>query len=245
MPKALKQALKNRRGTAAAEKGAAPMSADVERLLREANARVEKAEREREETIEQTSKRADTLERRVKQLETDAIALDHLRTGLALLGLAAGDGTGTGDVSEAQVRHIVAQALRELPPSGAPVYVPAPEVLRKKYQQQAVDRIMARVGELSVDEREALSFLLAHDIFLTITRVAVALSGNDNGGNRDRWGKALQGLVSAGCVVIGGAGRSGRKSDVRGWVAKELSAHNPSDAEIDDVHRAVLAAISA
>lgn len=228
--------------TAGKRKAVAAVDDEVERLLRQANERVARAEREREEAIAHASRKAGELQARIGQLEHDTIALDHLRTGLALLGIAGTNGGG-GGLSRADVEAIVRDAVARVP-QGGQVYVPAPEVLRKKYQQEAVDRVLAKVAALTPEERRALEYLLGQDgEYQSVTKVTQAMTGNTAGPNHKKWGGVLGHLVAVG-VAERNSNRTGTRAAARAWVARELSAHNPADAEVDDVHRAVLARLA-
>lgn len=123
--------------------------------------------------------------------------------------------------------------------AGTPTAAPGPDVLRKKYQRQAAERIVSRVQALSDDERSALTFLMGVESFVPINRVAKGISGNDAGSTRERWSKALGTLASAGLVAVGGSGRMGRKAAVREWVARELAPHSPTDSEVEETYNAV------
>jgi len=176
--------------------------------------------------------------------ENQMKALDQLRAGFAVLGLGgAGESSGNG-LSADQVQAMIRSELAALPRGGEPIYVPAPEVIRKDYQRRAVEHVIHKVAALGPDEREALRFMLGQDVFLTVYRIALGISGNDSGGMRDRWGKAVKALEGAGMIAIGGTGRQGRKPRIREWVASELAAHGPSDQEVDEVYQVVLGRIA-
>lgn len=174
--------------------------------------------------------------------QADLEAIGQVRAGFALLGI--GGSSENGGVSADQVQAIVRRELAALPAGGGPVYVPAPEAIRKGYQRQAVDRLMDSIDELGPDEREALRFMLGQPEPVTINRVAVGISGSDSGGVRERWSRALGRLVTMGAVKKYGSGHQQRQPAIREWVARELAAHRPGDDEIEETYQAVLGRIA-
>lgn len=187
--------------------------------------------------------RREAAEKALSVAQGKAAAVEHLRTGFTLLGLGGASDGGDGLTAE-QVQSIISSTVASLPRGGEPVYVPAPEAIRKGYQRKTVDRIMTRIDALEQDQREALVFMLGQDVFVSINRIAVAISGNDSGGTRQRWTKAVQGLLGLGVVVKGGSGRSENKPRIREWVSSELAPHSPSEQEVDEVYQAVLGRIA-
>jgi hypothetical protein len=227
--------------TTRAHQGPDPRVADLEAALGKAEGEARKAA----EIVEEMQETVARIEGQLAKVENDQRAIEQIRAGFAFLGVGAGGANSNGGLSADQVQAMIRSEMANLPRGGEPVYLPAPEAIRKGYQQQAVERTLEKVAGLRADEYEALRFLLGHDVFLTVNRVAVGLTGSDSGGVRGRWADALKGLTARGIVAQGGTGRAGFKARVREWVAAELAAHNPSDQEVEEIYRAVLSRIAA
>ena len=179
---------------------------------------------------------------RANAMRADAETLSQVRAAFGELGMSGGDGAG-GGISRADVERIVADAVSRLPRGGETIYVTAPEVLRKKYQQEAVERVLTKVGTLTPEERRALEYLLGQDDWQNTTTVTRAMTGNSAGPNHKKWGGVLAHLVAIG-IAERNSNRTATRAAVGAWVSFELAAHSPSVAEIDDVHRAVLARLA-
>lgn len=179
--------------------------------------------------------------------ETWKKAVDLIRQAFSMIFDSTLPTIGIMPVDQERLEEIVREIVPRMIPVavGGPVEVPPAAVIRKSYQRQAVDRIMKRVVELGPDEREALRFLLGHDVYVTINRIAIGISGNDAGGTRDRWAKAIKSLVEAGLVVKDRGGRNSYKPAIREHVKAALSAHNPAEDEVEEVYTAVLAKVAA
>ena len=184
------------------------------------------------------------IQGQLAKVESDQRGIEQIRAGFALLGVGAGGASSNGGLSADQVQAMIRSEMASLSRGGEPVYVPAQEAIRKGYQQQAVERALEKVAGLNGDEREALRFLLGHDIFLTVNRVAVGLTGSDSGGVRGRWAAALKSLVAKGIVAKGGTGRAGFKPRIREWVSAELAAHDPTDQETEETYQSTLGRIA-
>lgn len=120
------------------------------------------------------------------------------------------------------------------------IQVAPPEALRKKYLEQAAARLFLAVGKLSGDARQAIELLQGQDRFFTLNRVALALSGSDSGGTRQRWSNSLKELKELGMVSQGGSGRAGWRANLRGCVEQELAPHGAMPEEVEMVVRQVL-----
>jgi len=199
------------------------------------------------QTSQQMLREKNEMSRTLGEMQARVRAADQLRDALAALGLTAGDGAApvVAGLSRTEVEAIVREAVASIPTTGGHVqYVPAPEAIRKGYQRQTVERAMVKIDGLDPDECRALRFMLGHDVFLTVNRIALALSGNDSGSLRDRWSRVLKELEAKRLVAVGGTGRQGRKPRLREWVASELAPHSPSDQEVEEVYQAVLGRIA-
>lgn len=135
---------------------------------------------------------------------------------------------------------IAAEVRRQMTAAGKVLVVPAAEVVRREYQQRAVERLLAKLDELGPDEQEAYRYLMSRDVFVTVQDLSRVISGYVGGAAQIKWGKATKNLVAAGVVQKGGSGGSGFKPAAREWIAKELAPHEPKDEEIEAVYQAVL-----
>jgi len=180
----------------------------------------------------------DPLRESVARLQRQVNGVDSLRTGLlALLGDSADAGGAVAAIDE---DALLERLTARLPAGSAPVVqVTPPEALRKQYLQVAADRLMAKIPGAG-DGRTVMELLLGQEVFWSINRMSKALTGNDSGGTRTRWGNAVKELATVGLVVKGGSGRSEYRANVRGCVEVELAPHGGTPEEITAVERQVL-----
>src|SRR5574341_933817 len=240
-----------------ASKALAPMTADAGGILQSATAEKVRALEYRVDQLLKDANRFKVERDRWKKKHDDLAfsaetwkkAVDLIRQAFSMIF----DSTlptitmGIVPVDQERLEEMVREMVPRMMPAtvGGPVEIPPAAVIRRSYQRQAVDRIMKRVAELGTDEREALRFLLGHDVYGTINRIAIGISGNDAGGTRERWAKAIKALVEAGLVVKDRGGRNSYKPAIREHVKAALSAHNPAEDEVEEVYTAVLAKVAA
>lgn len=173
----------------------------------------------------------------------DASRLQQIRN---LLGIGEQTWVLGGDGQESFIDEevIVQKVLARIPSDGrAPVQVTPPEALRKKYLEQAVDKIHARIAELGSVELRAMEVLLSNDRFWSTRAVTLAGWQSDSGGQKDTVGKALASLAAKGLAEKGGSGRSEHRAAVEQGVRSELSVHAPTDEEVRDVVHNILAKV--
>lgn len=145
-------------------------------------------------------------------------------------------------MKDEEVAELVKQEVRrQYESAGRVLVVPAAEVIRKSYQGAAVQRIVASVEAMGPDEREAYRYLLSRDVFVGVGEMSQVMSGYKGGAAQVKWGSATKKLEAAGFIVKGGSGNVGFKPNLHDWVAEQLSVHQPSKAEIDEIFDAVLA----
>lgn len=191
----------------------------------------------REEVARVRGVQATTQADFVRANELNAKASRAREALLAFLGV---DGTAPSAGAEADIDAVTERVLARMPAGGSRIEVPAPESLRKKHLEQAAERIYGRVAPIDDEGRKALELLLGQDQFFTLNRVALALSGSDSGGTRDRWAKTLKGLVNVNLVARGGSGRTSYKANIRGCVESELAPHGAKADEVAAVEAQVL-----
>ena len=180
----------------------------------------------------------DPLRESVARLQQQVNGVDSLRNGLtALLGDPAGAGGAVPAIDE---DALLERLAARLPAGSAPVVqVMPPEALRKQYLQAAADRLMAKIPGAG-DGRTVMELLLGQEVFWSINRMSKALTGNDSGGTRTRWGNAVKELATVGLVEKGGSGRSEYRANVRGCVETELAPHGAKPEEVTAVEQQVL-----
>lgn len=184
-----------------------------------------------------------SLERQVGDLRPMAEVAGQLRKALIAL---IGEQIVAPDRAAGLVEEDIIALIRLHAPTGgasAPALLPV-EALRARYLEAAAQRLVEAVEALEADSREALLFLLSQpEENFSITAIAKALSGNDSGGARERWGKAVLPLVKAGLARHAGSGKMARQQDVDAWVASALGPHNPSTAEVAQVKSRALSVV--
>ncbi len=173
------------------------------------------------------------------QFREDASRLQQIRS---LLGVGVPQEGSSVTFDEEQFFQKI---LARIPSDGrAPVQVTPPEALRKKYLEQAVDKIYARVAGLEGIELRAMEVLLSNDRFWSVRAVTLAGWQTDSSGQRDPVGKALVSLAAKGLAMKGGSGRSEYKAGIEQGVRSELSVHEPNDEEVGGVVQNILAKVA-
>lgn len=139
------------------------------------------------------------------------------------------------------IREAVEKYLREHPelvtrPSGPPM--PPREVILAGYKKQATDRLLAKLdmGGLETDAYEAMRFLLAENRATTVNRVSVIM-GSGDGAGRDRWVKALKALSDKALIR---STSHGFVVDIIPLIRRELSAHSPTEQDIEELYNEIL-----
>ena len=131
-------------------------------------------------------------------------------------------------MTEDEAREFMrAEIARQLKDSGRVLVVAPAAVIRKDYQQRAVERLLERVEALGEAEREAFRFMLGQERLVSVGDLSKALSGYVGGAAQVRWVE-----------------RQGSRPRVREWVESELAPHGPDVEEIEAVWRAVLGRIA-
>lgn len=226
---------------AAATAGEAPAAdhAGYKRTVAEFQERLAKAEDDARHW-KQIADGIGPLQEETERLRRQLKDTEALRQALGAF-LGGSGGARAAPAAVVDEKAIVERVLASLPADRQPIMqVTPPDALRKKYLQRAVDRLMSKINELGADAGEAIRLLLGQDRFWSVNRVALAISGNDSGGTRSRWSKALQELATVGLVSRGGSGRSEYKANVGGCIEAELGPHGPTGEEISSAVENVL-----
>jgi hypothetical protein len=139
--------------------------------------------------------------------------------------------------------HVI-ELIRQHAPAAGGVQLMPVDVLRKRFLEETAQRLVELMRALEEDERTALLFLLAHPGPNTLNAIAKALSGNDGGGARDKWGKATNALKAKGLVQVA-ANRTTRRASVDEWAAAQLAPHSATDEECAAVRDRALSVLMA
>lgn len=175
-----------------------------------------------------------SVQRDLKGAQVMGLAADELRAALVSF-LALEGGGGQAFAGELDLDALAAQVAARLPArnGSGPVVTLAPApLLRKKYLELAAQRLYERVAGATPAMRQAMEYVIGQGVFCSVSKVTVALTGNDSGGSRDRYKKALDELLTIGLVEKGGSGRSEYKANIEAGVAVALNAHAPSEEEV-------------
>jgi len=179
-------------------------------------------------------------ERLAAEVRAGKVDAESFRKIKQLLG---SNGTG-GAVGHVDQEAIVQEVLARIPVGGGNgvAQVAPPEALRKKYLQQASDRLMDKIGSLTPDALTLIEYLIGQDRYCPVSQISRALSGSQGGGTDQRWKQAAGDLRKAGLLLEGG---HGMKSGVRNGVERELQPHGAEEDEVSAVESQVLARLTA
>lgn len=205
--------------------------------------------------LEELARQNERLATELNQYREDAAALQQIRQLLTPPPMYQYTRDDDGSERIEQIapavdeEAIVQKILARLPRDGrAAVQVTPPEALRKKYLEQAVERVYERVGKVDTDARQVIELLLSRDVFWSASKVCMALQSTTAGQAIKKWASVLDGLRAIGVVKKGGSGGSGGreyKAAIEDFVRSELSAHTPTDEEVLAVVQHVLAKVAA
>lgn len=205
---------------------------------------MDRQERERyEQQIVKLTTRAekteDEVRRLVERLEQYAEverAIGTLRT-ILVRGVVA---TPNGAVDQEQ---LIAEVLRRLPASGGTVYQVAPvEKLRKDYQQQEVDRLLAWIRELPELERKILGLVETTEGRTGQQKLAERLGRSFGGNARVTFVAALRRLASAQAVDI--EERHGVAKRLKVKIAEDLAIYQASEQEVEATYQTIMATMA-
>lgn len=117
---------------------------------------------------------------------------------------------------------------------GGVLQVTYPEKLRKDFQREEADRIVAAAKELSPLPKTILKFIEGVPGFTGQATIAKRIGRANNGD----FGKAVKELVSL--RFAESRDRVGVSTALRRSIAEDLAAYQPTDAEVDATYQAVL-----
>lgn len=138
---------------------------------------------------------------------------------------------------------IVSEVLKRIPQNGQTVQVTPPEALRKKYLTVVCDRLYERISGLDPLARQVMEVVLSDDKFWPVTTISKTVTGQTGGTGFNNTKSAIKQLFDLGLVSRGGQGGGQYKQHVGKLVVQELSAHSPSDQEVDQVVQHVLSKV--
>ena len=210
-------------------------------------------------TIEELNRTISIRDQRVEELEVekDRMGQELLSSGKLQEALSEfldprflvyrqnGEGGDTITQTPIDEDAIVKKVLAHIPQNSTTVQVTPPEVLRKKYLQQAVEKMYAQISALGKVELRAMEVLLSQDRFWSTRAVTLTGWQSDSGGQKDTVKKAIAELVKRGLATKGGSGRAETKAAIEEGVRAELLSHAPSDQEVADVVQNILSRLVA
>lgn len=190
--------------------------------------------------VEQHEAHAGRLAEELRQFREEASAFQTIRH--LLVGSSQ-----SGDHAPFDEDQFLQRVLARIPRNGQVVRVTPPEALRKKYLDDTVQRVIEKIAGLSDDQRRAMEVLLSADEEWSPSKVAQAIHGKTAGSSGHvikRWQAVLGKIAAIGLASkVGEGGRGGfrYRADVASFARGELSAHTPTDAELQGVVSHVLA----
>lgn len=224
-------------------------TAAAQKLLDAANQTIAEKDQEIAKLQEHNERQAAEL----TQFREAANAMTQVRQLLSLSSPPlVSDGKGGWSPIGTQIDEdaIVQKVLARIPSNGAaPVQVTPPEVLRKKYLQDTVERVYEKISALTEDQRKAMEVLLSDKAEWAPSRLSQAIQGKVSGSSGaviKRWQATLGKLASMSLIgKVGDGGRGGYRyqSAIEEFVRGELAAHSPTDQEISAVVQHVLARV--
>lgn len=180
-------------------------------------------------------KRATRAEERAREAEETAGAAGDLGRALARL-MPAGAGGSAAVVDVEKIANIV---LARLPAGGAgPVTVTPPEKLRKDFQQEESDRIVAAVRDLDPLAKRVLKLLQTTDGYVGQPTINLRLGRTTSGGSMTTMGGTIKTLGQLGFVDV--KDRQGAKNTLRDKIAADLGFYQATEQEVEAVYQSVL-----
>ena len=144
---------------------------------------------------------------------------------------------------EEQYQRFKARLIQEVPMGGGTVNVLPPEKLRRDFQKQEADRIIAAAGELTSLAKRVLKLLESTDgEYVSQQNVAKRLGVSNTGQGSTALKKAITELTDLGFVET--MAKQGSRKSLRRQIAADLEFYKPSEADIDAVYQNVLFAVA-
>lgn len=137
---------------------------ELEERKQELASRVESLQEQNQQLQDELRDKGERIEELQQKYEDDLTALNSLRTAFQLMGLG-GDGEAVESVSEDQIERIVERKVDELDVNSGP-HEPVETVqdaLLSEFQEEAVDRVMEKVDQLSDRQLKLLKYIEGRD----------------------------------------------------------------------------------
>ena len=145
---------------------------------------------------------------------------------------------GTFD-EEALYQRFKQRFLSEVPlGSGAPLVVTPPEKLRKDFQREEADRIIAASRSLTPLAKRVLKLLETTSDYVSQPKTAERLGRSNSGNAAVTLAKAIGDLRE--CGFVDTKPKTGSRTAVRDKIAADLAFYQASQADVDQVYQTVL-----
>lgn len=174
---------------------------------------------------------------RAERVEAEAKVGNALVQALrAALGGTPSAGTSVHVVDE---DSIVSKVLSRIPAAGGIIQVIPPEKLRKDFQQEEVQRILATIEALSPLQKKMLKLIETTDgTYISRAMVAQRLGRSTGGGSFIDLSRGLSEMCKLGVLEM--QERQGVRKALRTKIQADLEFYKASDAEVEQVYNSVL-----
>lgn len=196
---------------------------------------MERVRKSAEQELAKALKRGDIYLEESKTLRDRAAVADELGRALARV-LPPGAGGGAAVDEEA----IVARVLARIPTNGhGPITVTPPEKLRKDFQRDESERMVALARGLKPLQKRVLKLLeTTGGEYVGQPTLNQRLGRSASGGSMSDMGSAVQEMATSGLVDV--KARAGVAKRLRQKIAEDLAFYNAADAEVEAVYQNVL-----
>lgn len=190
--------------------------------------------------LKQARQRVDQLEERSGMAQDFYLAVANF-VGKHLAPMVSGaTATATTVDEEALVRRILAR----LPATGGPIQITPPEKLRRDFQREESERLVARVEKLSALSQRVLKLVETLDEaeWISAATVATRLGRSAGGGSWKDLKEAIDDLNRHGMIEV--VERQGIRRKLREKIRQDLALYRTTDADIEAVYQNVLFVIA-
>lgn len=143
---------------------------------------------------------------------------------------------------ESLYQRFKTQLLSELPVGGGTIVVTPPEKLRKDFQREESERIVAAIQAFDKLGKRILKLMEGLGGYLPQKHIAERLGKPTAGGSWVTLGTQVKELAEAGFLIIDG--KRGVTAATRAKIAADLSSYQPTDDEVEAVYQQVLFVIA-
>ena len=215
---------------------------DLEERNQELRQQIEQLEQGKSELEEQLSDVKKSKEEIQQQYESDLSGVNSLKSAFQQLGIAGDGEVSVEGVTKGQVESIVREKIESMDLGGS-VHEPVEDVqdaILQDFQEEAVNRILSTVSELSEMQRKLLLFIESRGKNVrSKTQWAKAALGH---GTSSATSEAMQELENHDFVETNNDGSI--KPTMRSMVRDELSGYDVDEDVVEDTYQKLLAKIS-